>query len=157
MAHFVEVYIQFWSCFKVWLKQNFFDTKDFNCNYNPIYSTFFRWLLQFLPLTTIEKEGLQARKTIIYFNLCSQTFLCLLCTAITSSRCSVPAFRQSGKFDFFDWICPKNGFRFGISENKCQNKNQNPQETLWANFRAKWMNLTFSAQICPKMDLGLDI
>ena len=49
-VHYVEVYMQCWSCFKVWLKQNFFDMKDFDCNYSLIYPTFFRWLLQFLPL-----------------------------------------------------------------------------------------------------------
>ena len=33
---------EFRSCFKVSLKQNFIDMKDFNCNYNLIYPTFFR-------------------------------------------------------------------------------------------------------------------
>ena len=46
MADYVEVYMQFWSCFKAWLKQTFFDMKDFNCNYNLIYPTFFRWSFQ---------------------------------------------------------------------------------------------------------------
>ena len=46
-AHYVEVYMQFWSCFKVWMKQRFFDMKDFNCNYNLIYLTFFIRLLPF--------------------------------------------------------------------------------------------------------------
>ena len=49
IAHYLVVQVQFWSCFKVWLKQDFFEMKDFNCNYNLIYPTFFRWLLQFLP------------------------------------------------------------------------------------------------------------
>ena len=35
-------YMQFGSCFKVWLKQNNFDMKDFNCSCNLIYQTFFR-------------------------------------------------------------------------------------------------------------------
>ena len=54
MAHYVEVYMQFCFCFKVWMKQNFIDMKDFNCNYTPIYPTFFNWLLQFLPLAAIK-------------------------------------------------------------------------------------------------------
>ena len=29
---------------------------------------------------------------------------------------------------FLTQICPKNGFRFGISENQSQNKNQHPQD-----------------------------
>ena len=37
----VEVYMKFSSCFKAWLKQNFFDMKYFNYNYNLIYATFF--------------------------------------------------------------------------------------------------------------------
>ena len=45
MAHYVEVYMQFWSCFKVWLKRIFFYMKDFTCNYNLIHPTFFHWLL----------------------------------------------------------------------------------------------------------------
>ena len=45
MAHCVEVYMQFWSCFKVWLKRIFFYMKDFTCNYNLIHPTFFHWLL----------------------------------------------------------------------------------------------------------------
>ena len=55
-VHYVEVYMQCWSCFKVWLRQNFFDMKDFNCNYSLIYPLFFRWLLQFLPLAKIKIE-----------------------------------------------------------------------------------------------------
>ena len=42
MAHYAEVYMQFWSCFRVWLKKKNVDMKDFNCNYNPNYPTFFR-------------------------------------------------------------------------------------------------------------------
>ena len=38
---YVEVYVQSWSCFKVWLKQDFFDKKDFDFNNDPIYPTFF--------------------------------------------------------------------------------------------------------------------
>ena len=37
---------------KFLLKQNFFDKKDFDCNSNPIYLTFFCWLLQFFLLAT---------------------------------------------------------------------------------------------------------
>ena len=37
-----------------WLKQNFFDKKDFDCNYGLIYPTFFCWLLHFLLLATVK-------------------------------------------------------------------------------------------------------
>ena len=42
------------SCFKVWLKQNFFYKKDFDSRYNPIYPLLFCWLLQCLLLATIK-------------------------------------------------------------------------------------------------------
>ena len=35
---------------------------------------------------------------------------------------------------FLTQICPKNGFRFGISENQSQNKNQHPQDFLGLKF-----------------------
>ena len=35
--------------------------------------------------------------------------------------------------------------------------NQHPQDTMCANFQAKGTTLTFSTQICPKIDLGLEI
>ena len=34
--------------------------------------------------------------------------------------------------------------------------NQHPQDTMSANFQAKRTTFTFSAQICPKMDFGLE-
>ena len=40
---------------------------------------------------------------------------------------------------------------------KNRNKNRHPQYTMCANFQSKWIILTFSAQICPKMDLGFKI
>ena len=100
----------------------------------------------------------------------------------TSSRYSV--YQLPGKVEnssFLTQICPKNGFRFGISENESQNKNQHPQDLglkfektnieitinifeilcvyvcVCANFQAKQTALTFSAQICRKMDLVLAI
>ena len=40
-AHYVKVYMYLDLVSKFWLKQNFFDNKDFDCNNNPIYPTFF--------------------------------------------------------------------------------------------------------------------
>ena len=37
------------------------------------------------------------------------------------------------------------------------NKDQRPQDTLSANFQEKRKTLNFSAQICPKMELELEI
>ena len=58
-------------------------------------------------------------------------------------------------------------FRFEIWKNKYWNKNHHPRDQhtlcvcmcvcMCASFQAKQTALTFSAQICPKMDLGLDI
>ena len=36
---------------KLWLKQNVFDKKDFDCNNNPIYPTLFCWLIQFFTFS----------------------------------------------------------------------------------------------------------
>ena len=36
------------------------------------------------------------------------------------------------------------------------NKNQHPWYTMCANFDPKWTTLNFSAEICPKKDLGLE-
>ena len=36
---------------KFWLKQNFFDKKDFDCNNRPIYATFFCGLIQFFTFS----------------------------------------------------------------------------------------------------------
>ena len=99
---------------KFWLKQNFFDKKDFDCNYNPIYPTFFCWLLQFLLLAMIKIKQ-QALNTIIHFYLCFQTFLCIL--TITSSRYFVyilPEKMESSTVA--TQLCLKNGFRLLDSE-----------------------------------------
>ena len=61
--------------------------KDFNCNYNLIYQTFFRWLLQFLASVTIKIYEQQALDTIINLYLCFRNFFGIF--AITSSRYSV--------------------------------------------------------------------
>ena len=153
MAHYVEVYMQFWSCFKVWLKQNFFDMKDFNCNYNLIHPTFFRWLFQFLPLATIKIQDQPALSTIFHFCISFQTFLGIV--AITSSRYSVCQFSgKTNNFEFFAPNSPKSGIRIGNSENQCRNKNEHPRDTLCANFWEKRTTLNFSTQISPKWIKG---
>ena len=40
---------------------------------------------------------------------------------------------------------------------QCRNKNQHPRDNLYADCQAKQTTSTFSAQICPKIDLGLEI
>ena len=100
---------------KFCFKQNFFDKKDLDCNYNPIYPTFFCWLLQFILLATIKIYEQQPLNTIIHFYICLQTFLCNL--TITYSRYSV--YKLLGKIEkstFSTQICLKNEFRFGISK-----------------------------------------
>ena len=72
----------------------------------------------------------------------------------------VPVCQFSGKtnsFDFFRPNLPKSGPRVGNSENCCWNKNQHRWYTTCANFQLKWTTLNFLAQICWKMDLGLEI
>ena len=65
--------------------------------------------------------------------------------------------RRNRQFHLLGLTLPKNWFRFGNSENWCQNKNQHPRYTTCANFQSKWTTLNFLAQFCPKMDLGLEI
>ena len=64
---------------------------------------------------------------------------------------------KANSFEFSSANLPKNGLRFSNSENYRRNKNQHPRYTMCANFQAKQTALTFSAQICLKMDLGLAI
>ena len=52
---------------------------------------------------------------------------------------------------FFSTNFSKNGFRFTNS------KNQHRSDTMYANSQAKRTALNCLAQICPKMDLGLEI
>ena len=105
MAHYAEVYVQFWFCFKVWLKQNFFDMEDFNCNYDLIYTTFFHWLLQFLPLATIKYKS---NKRII------QLFIFAFAPNLPQYPCNyireihrVWVSRENKQFDFADLNLPQ--------------------------------------------------
>ena len=63
---------------------------------------------------------------------------------------------KTNSFDFFKPNLSKNGFRIGNSENCCCNKNQHPRYAMCVNFQSKWTTLNFSAQICPKKDLGFE-
>ena len=62
---------------------------------------------------------------------------------------------KTNSFEFSISNLPKNGFGVSNSEIYRRNKNQHPRYTMCANFQAEQTPLTFSAQICPKMDLGL--
>ena len=75
----------------------------------------------------------------------------------TSKIPCVPIFRQTDNFYFFSSYLPKNGFSVGNSENWYRNKNQHTRDTMCANFPAKQLTLTFLTQICPKMDLEIEI
>ena len=45
-THYKEVYMQSWLASNCgWSKKEDFDKDDFDCNHNPIYSTFLCWLL----------------------------------------------------------------------------------------------------------------
>ena len=69
----------------------------------------------------------------------------------------VPIFRQNKQLCLFQPKLPKSGFRVGNSENYCRNKNQHPRYTMCTNFPSKWTTLHFSAQICQKKILGMEI
>ena len=62
---------------------------------------------------------------------------------------------KTNSFDFFSPNLPKTRFRVGNSENYSGNNNQHPRYTMRANFQSKRTTLNFSAQICPKRDIGL--
>ena len=119
-----------------------------------------------------------------YSYLCFQTFFCIL--TITSSGYSVyqpPGKVKNSPCS--TQICPRNWFRLWMSENCYQNKNQYPRDlglkfektnieiricileilcvcvcacvrACVCGFQAKQKALTFSAQICPTMDIGLE-
>ena len=78
------------------MKQNFFDKKDLDCSYNPIYPTLFCWLLQFLLLATIKIYEQQALNS--FLSLLSNLFLYPY-NNILKIFC-VHASRQNGKFNF---------------------------------------------------------
>ena len=100
--------MQFWSSFKVWFKQNSFDKKDFDCNYNPIYLTFLCWSLQFLQKYESNMHLMQLFIFILAF----------LSLQITSSGYSVHQLAGKVKNSIFlSQFFPKNGFRFRILEN----------------------------------------
>ena len=63
---------------------------------------------------------------------------------------------KTNSFDLFSPNLLKSGSRVGNSENYCQNKNQHPRSTICANLQSKWTALKFSAQICPKKNLGFE-
>ena len=65
--------------------------------------------------------------------------------------------RPNRQFHLLGLTLPKNGFRFGNSKNWWQNKNQHPRYAMCANFQTKWTTLKSLAQVCPEMDLGLEI
>ena len=46
---------------------------------------------------------------------------------------------------------------FEIQKTNAGKKNQHPRDTMCANFQAKQTTLTCLPQICPKIDLGLEI
>ena len=60
---------------------------------------------------------------------------------------------KTDSFDFFSPNLPRSGSRASNSENYCSNKNWHPQYTMCANFQS---TLSFSAQICPKKNLGFE-
>ena len=68
----------------------------------------------------------------------------------------MPIFRQNGHLRHF---CSKFAQKWILDwkSRKCCNKNQHPRDTMCANFQAKQTTLTFSAQICPKLDFGVGI
>ena len=119
----------------LWLKQNFFDKKYFDCNYNPIYPKIFCRLRQFLVGVCV--------------------FVCVFVHV-----CVCACFNFQSEFDFFKSFyffssnLTKNGFKVENSEKYCRNNNQHPQDNLYANIQAKQTTSTFSAQICPKWILG---
>ena len=96
--------------------------------------------------------GLAIQKTIVGIRI---NIFKIVCVQVCVCVC-VPILRQNKQLDFFSPNLLKSGSRVGNSENYCQNKNQHPGYTICTNFQSKWTTLNFSAQICPKKDLGFE-
>ena len=119
------------------------DIRYFNCNYNLIYSIFFRWLPQFLRWAALRIWEQPTLVTII----CFKTFIgILLITFSRYSVCQLPWKVDNSTFSTL--IFPKNAFRFGVAEKYYRNKNY---------YRREQTTLNFSTQICPKMTWELEI
>ena len=70
----------------------------------------------------------------------------------------VPASKQSGEFNFFDLSLPKKvDICFSIFEILSPSLSLSLSLSLCANFQVKQIAWTFSDQISPKIDLGLEI
>ena len=119
------------------------DIRYFNCNYNLIYSIFFRWLPQFLRWAALRIWEQPTLVTII----CFKTFIgILLITFSRYSVCQLPWKVDNSAFSTL--IFTKNAFRFGVAEKYYRNKNY---------YRREQTTLNFSTQICPKMTWELEI
>ena len=62
---------------------------------------------------------------------------------------------KMNNFEFFAQICPKKDLGLETEKSNAWNKNQHCRDTLYANFQPNWTALSFSVQICPKMNLVL--
>ena len=125
------------------------DMKYFNCNYNLIYSTFFRWLPQFLRWAALKIWEQPTLVTIICLDLCFKTFIgILLITFSRYSVCQLPWKVDNSAFSTL--IFTKNAFRFGVAENYYRNKNYYGREQRTDNFDFLNANL-------PKMTWELEI
>ena len=174
MTHYVNIYV-------VLILFQSFDKKGFDCNNNAIYPTFFCLLIQLFSFS-YDKD---IRATNSYCNYSFLSFLPNLAlysyNHILKIPC-VPASWQSGEFKFF-WLKFVQKMDLGLEFQKTnlnQHKNQHPQdldlkfektnieirinifEILCACarvpiFRQNKQLLTFSAQICPKVDIGLAV
>ena len=100
-----------------WSK-DFLIRKIFICINNPIYPTFFCWLIQIFTFSYDKDIRATALNAIIQFYLFFQT--------LKDSVYQLPGRVENSSFS--TQICPKNGFRFGISDKLSQNKNQHPQD-----------------------------
>ena len=125
----------------LWLMQNFFDKKDFDCNYNPIYPKIFCRLRPFLVGVCVF--------VCVFVHVC----VCV-CVCVCVFQLPVRIWHIFKSFYFFSSSLTKNGFKVENSEKYSRNNNQHPRENLHANFQAKQTTSTFSAQICPKWILG---
>ena len=133
MANYVKVFMQRWSCFKVWLKQNFFDMKDFGIE----------------MLKMLEKKSVSSRYSLCKFSGKKENFeffgpnlpkngfrvgnsenYCR--NKYQHPRDTVCANFQPKRafFTFSAQICQKFDFGVGISKILVWIRNQHPQDTV---------------------------
>ena len=146
--------MQCWYRFKVLVEAKRFDKKDFDCNNNPIYPTFFCWLVQFfffsydrisifeISCVPIFRQNAQhyffwtkfAQKWILRLEIQKTNVWKRI--SIFEILC-VPIFRQNGPLWLLGPNLPKNGFWGPSFKNLSRDSESEPLKNYVSKFSVK--------------------